>query len=113
MTAGIEETAPARAEPASGRLIAAAAFVLPPLALLMVALGFALRGGGVAPEQWQPAAVGLIASLLVLAGVGAIPSIPRAAWPMLVCFAALLAWSAASLLWSESRRQLQRTSCAS
>jgi O-antigen ligase len=90
-------------EPAGGRLVAAAAFVLPPLALLVVALGFALRGGGVAPEQWQPAAVGLIASLLVLSAVGAIPSIPRAAWPMLVCFGALLAWSAASLLWSESR----------
>lgn len=103
VTAGIEEAAPARVEPASGRLIAAAAFVLPPLALLVVALGLALRGGGVAPEQWQPAAVGLIASLLVLSAVGAIPSIPRAAWPMLVCFATLLAWSAASLLWSQSQ----------
>jgi hypothetical protein len=69
----------------------------------VVALGLALRGGGVAPEQWQPVAVGLVTSLFVLAAVGAIPSIPRAAWPMLLCFAALLAWSAASLLWSESR----------
>jgi len=103
VTAAVEERAPAHAELASGRLIAAAAFALPPFALLVVALGFALRGGGVAPEQWQPAAVGLIASLLVLAAVGAIPSIPRAAWPMLLCFAALLAWSGASLLWSESR----------
>jgi hypothetical protein len=103
VTAAIEERARVHAEPASGRLVAAAAFVLPPLALLVVALGLALRGGGVAPEQWQPAAVGLIASLLVLSAVGAIPSIPRAAWPMLVCFTALLAWSAASLLWSESR----------
>jgi O-antigen ligase len=84
-------------------LIANAAFVLPPLALLVVALGLALRGGGVAPEQWQPAAVGLITSLLVLSVVGAVPSIPRAAWPMLVCFTAVLAWSAASLLWSQSQ----------
>ena len=103
MTAAVEERAPAHLEPASGRLVAAAAFVLPPLALLVVALGFALRGGGVASEHWQPAAVGLIASLLVLSAVGAIPSIPRAAWPMLLCFAGVLAWSAASLLWSESR----------
>jgi hypothetical protein len=87
----------------SGRLVAAAAFVLPPVALLVVALGFALRGGGVAPEQWEPAAVGLVTSLLVLAAVGAIPAIPRAAWPMLLCFVALLAWSGASLIWSESQ----------
>jgi len=69
----------------------------------VVALGFALRGGGVAPEQWEPAAVGLVTSLLVLAAVGAIPAIPRAAWPMLLCFVALLAWSGASLIWSESQ----------
>jgi len=74
VTVAIEERAPANAEPASGRLIAAAAFVLPPFALLVAALGLALRGGGVAQEQWQPVAVGLIASLLVLAAVGAIRS---------------------------------------
>ena len=59
-----------------GRLIAAAAFSLPPLMLLVVGMGLAFRGGGVGPQQWQPVAVGVTASLLVLSVVGAVPS-PR------------------------------------
>ena len=102
MTA-IEQPPAVRAAPANARLVAAAAFALPPVMLLVVAFGLALRGGGVAPEQWQPAAVGLSAALLILAAVGAVRSIPRAALPMLVGLAALLAWSAGSMAWSASR----------
>ena len=71
--------------------------------LLAVALGFAFRGGGVAPEQWQPVAIGLAASLLVLAAVGAIPAVQHAAVPALVGLAALLVWSGASFAWTASR----------
>jgi hypothetical protein len=88
-----------------GRLIAAAAFSLPPLMVLLVGLGLAFRGGGVAPQQWQPAAVGLAASLLVLSAVGAVPRVPRAALPTLVAVGGLLAWSALSFLWTGSREQ--------
>jgi hypothetical protein len=102
MTA-IDQPAVARGAPASARLVAAAAFALPPVMLLAVACGLGLRGGGVAPEQWQPAALGLAASLVVLAAVGAVPSVQRAALPMLVSLSALLAWSAASLAWTVSR----------
>ena len=89
--------------PAGGRLVAAAAFALPPVMLLVVAFGLGLRGGGVAAEQWQPVAVGLAAALLVLAVVGAVPRVPRAPLPMLFSLAALLAWSAVSLAWTASR----------
>jgi O-Antigen ligase len=99
----IEHRPVAQATPASGRLVAAAAFALPPVMLLVVALGLAFRGGGVAPEQWQPVALGLAAALFVLAVVGAVPRIQRAAVPMLVALAALLAWSAASFAWTASR----------
>jgi hypothetical protein len=88
-----------------GRLIAAAAFSLPPLMLLLVGLGLAFRGGGVAPQQWQPVAVGLSASLLVLSAVGAVPRVPRAALPTLAALGGLLAWSALSFLWTDSREQ--------
>jgi O-Antigen ligase len=88
-----------------GRLIAAAAFSLPPLMLLVVGLGLALRGGGVAPQQWQPVAVGLAASLLVLSAVGAVPRVPRAALPTIAALGGLLAWSALSFLWTDSREQ--------
>jgi O-Antigen ligase len=87
----------------SRREIAAAAFAVPPLGLLAFALALALRGGGVEAEQWQALAAGVVASLLVLAAVGAVPSVPRAAWPMIACLAALIVWSAISLSWSESR----------
>lgn len=103
MTTSIDEASLAPSAPASRYVIAAAAFILPPLALLAVAIGLALQGGGIAAEQWQPVAVGLVASLVALAAVGAVPSVPRAAWLMLATFAALIAWSAASLLWSASR----------
>jgi O-Antigen ligase len=102
MTA-IEHRSVAQAAPGSARLAAAAAFALPPVMLLVVAFGLAFRGGGVAPEQWQPVAIGLAAALFVLAAVGAVPSIPRAALPMLVSLAALLAWSVASYAWTASR----------
>jgi O-Antigen ligase len=102
MTA-IEHRSVARAVPGSARLVAAAAFALPPVMLLVVAFGLGLRGGGVAPEQWQPVAVGLAAALVVLAAVGAVPQIQRAALPMLVSLAALLAWSALSFAWTASR----------
>jgi hypothetical protein len=88
-----------------GRLIAAAAFSLPPLMLLLVGLGLAFRGGGVAPQQWQPVAVGFAASLLVLSAVGAVPRVPRAALPTLAALGGLLAWSALSFLWTDSREQ--------
>src|SRR5215207_7549070 len=102
MTA-VGQTAAQRAVPVSGRLVAAAAFALPPLMLLAVGLGFALRGGGVAPEQWQPAAIGLAASVFVLAVVGAVPRVHRSALPFLVALAALVLWSAASMIWTASR----------
>jgi hypothetical protein len=88
-----------------GRLIAAAAFSLPPLMLLLVGLGLAFRGGGVAAQQWQPVAVGLAASLLVLSAVGAVPRVPRAALPTLAALGGLLAWSALSFAWTGSREQ--------
>jgi hypothetical protein len=102
MTA-VDQTAVPRAGPVSGRLVAAAAFALPPLMLLAVGLGFALRGGGVAPEQWQPAAIGLAASAFVLAAVGAVPRVHRSALPFLIALAALVLWSAASMIWTVSR----------
>jgi O-Antigen ligase len=88
-----------------GRLIAAAAFSLPPLMLLLVGLGLAFRGGGVAAQQWQPVAVGLAASLLVLSAVGAVPRVPRAALPTLAALGGLLAWSVLSFAWTGSREQ--------
>jgi O-Antigen ligase len=99
----IEHQPVARATPAGGRLVAAAAFALPPVMLLGVAFGLGLRGGGVAPEQWQPVAVGVAAALIVLAVVGAVPRVPRLALPMLACLAALFAWSALSFAWTASR----------
>jgi O-Antigen ligase len=71
--------------------------------LLVVAVGLAFRGGGVAPEQWQPVALGLSAALFVLAVVGAVPKVQRAAVPMLVALAALLVLSATSFAWTASR----------
>lgn len=99
----VDQTAVPRGVPVTGRLVAAAAFALPPLMLLAVGLGFALRGGGVAPEQWQPAAIGLAASVFVLAAVGAVPRVHRSALPFLVALAALVLWSAASMIWTASR----------
>ena len=71
--------------------------------LLGVACGLAFRGGGVAPLQWQPVALGLGASLVVLSAVGAVPALQRSAWPMLAGLSALLVWSAASFAWTVSR----------
>jgi O-Antigen ligase len=102
MTA-IEHRSVAHAATDSARLVAAAAFALPPVMLVVVAFGLGLRGGGVAPEQWQPVAIGLAAALFVLAVVGAVPRIRRPALPLLVSLAALLAWSAASFAWTASR----------
>jgi O-Antigen ligase len=102
MTA-VDHSSIAPAVPAGGRLVAIAALALPPLMLLAVGVGLAFRGGGVAPEQWQPVAVGLAASLLVLSAVGAIPRIQRAALPTVVALVALLLWSAASFAWTASR----------
>jgi hypothetical protein len=89
--------------PVTARLVAAAAFALPPLMLLAVGLGFAIRGGGVAVEQWEPAAIGLAASVFVLAAVGAVPRIHPSSFPFLVGLAALVVWSAASIAWTASR----------
>jgi hypothetical protein len=85
------------------RTVAAWAFAVPPLALLAIAAGLGFGGGGVTPEEWQPVAAGLTASLFVLAAVGAVPSLPRAAAPALLALAALVAWAGASLLWTASR----------
>src|SRR5215210_6838005 len=98
----LDQSPVAPAAPAEARLVAAAAFALPPVMLLAVGFGLALRGGGVAPEQWQPAAIGLAASLFVLSAVGAIPRIERSALPIVVGLAALLLWSAASMMWTAS-----------
>jgi hypothetical protein len=102
MTA-IEHPPIAQAFPARGRLVADAAFALPPVMLLVVATGLGLRGGGVAPEQWQPVVLGLAVSLFVLSAIGAVPRVQRAALPMLVSLGALLAWSVASFAWTASR----------
>jgi hypothetical protein len=102
MTA-IEHPPIAQAFPARGRLVADAAFALPPVMLLVVATGLGLRGGGVAPEQWQPVVLGLAVSLFVLSAIGAVPKVQRAALPMLVSLGALLAWSVASFAWTASR----------
>jgi O-Antigen ligase len=99
----IEHPSLVRTTPASGRLIAAAAFALPPVMLLAVALGLGLRGGGVAPQQWQPAALGIAASLVVLSAVGAVPTARRTVLPMFLGLAALLLWSGASFAWTASR----------
>ena len=99
----VEHPSVPRSVPVGGRLVAAAAFALPPLVLLAVGLGFAFRGGGVAPEQWQSATIGLAASLFVLAAVGAVPRVDRAALPLLVGLAALLLWSASSMGWTASQ----------
>ena len=103
MTAVHPHPSAAEAVPVGGRLVAAAAFALPPVMLLAVGFGLAARGGGVTPEQWQPVAVGLAASLLVLSVVGAIPQVQRAALPAVVGLVALVVWSAASMTWTASR----------
>jgi hypothetical protein len=87
------------------RLIAAAAFAIPPVAMVAVAFGLALRGGGVNPEQWEPVALGMILSLGCLAAVGAMPTLPRSAWLPLGALGAVVAWSALSLTWSLSPEQ--------
>jgi len=93
----------ARSAPDTARFIAAAAFAIPPVMLLGVACGLAFRGGGVAPLQWQPVALGLGACLVVLSVVGAVPALQRPALPMLAGLSALLAWSAVSFAWTVSR----------
>jgi O-antigen ligase len=87
---------------ASSRSLAGAAFTLPPLVLLGLALLLAFRGGGVVPEEWAPIAVGTAVGLAVLGAVGSLPHIPRPAWPALGALLAFVAWSALSLVWSAS-----------
>ena len=84
------------------RSLAGAAFAVPPLALLGVALLLAFHGGGIVPEQWAPVSVGTAVGLAVLGAVGSLPRIPRPAWPVLGALSAFFAWSALSLLWSAS-----------
>jgi hypothetical protein len=99
----IAERVPLERSAVSGlRLLAGWAFLAPPLALLAVAAELAFSGGSITPEEWQPVAAGLTASLFVLAAVGAVPSLPRAAAPALSALAALVIWSGASLLWTQS-----------
>ena len=86
----------------SARSLAGAAFTIPPLVLLGLALLLAFRGGGVVPEQWAPVAVGTAVGLAVLGAVGSLPRIPRRAWPALGALLAFVAWSAVSLVWSAS-----------
>jgi O-Antigen ligase len=85
------------------RTVVAWAFTVPPLALLAIAAGLGFGGGGVTPEEWQPVAAGLTASLFVLAAVGAVPSLPKAAAPAVSALVALVAWAGASLVWTASR----------
>ena len=84
------------------RSLAGAAFAVPPLALLGVAVLLAFRGGGIVTEQWAPVSVGTAVALAVLAAVGSLPRIPRPAWPALGAMAGYVAWSALSLLWSSA-----------
>lgn len=99
----LEQPALAYSSAAGGRLLAGAAFTLPPLVLLAVAFGLAFRGGGVVPTQWQPVALGVGASLFVLAAVGAVPAVSRRVWLVLGLWALVLAWTGLSLVWSLSR----------
>src|SRR5439155_7397953 len=78
-----------------------AVLAAPPLALLVVAGLLAMRGGGVVPEQWAPAAEGIALGLAALAVVGAAVRIPRSAWPALAAMSAFAGWSALSLVWSQ------------
>jgi O-Antigen ligase len=87
---------------ATTRSLAGAAFAVPPVALLGVALFLAYRGGGIVPEQWAPVAVGSAVGLAVLGAVGSLPQIPRQAWLPLGALAAFFAWSALSIVWSAS-----------
>ena len=84
------------------RSVAAAALALPALALVGVAFVLGLRGGGVTPEEWLPVALAAGVAVATLVAVGALPAAPRRAWPALAAVGALLAWSALSLLWSQS-----------
>jgi O-Antigen ligase len=99
----IDQPSIASAVPGGVRLVAVAALAVPPLMLLAVGVGLAFRGGGVAPAQWQPVALGLAASLLVLSVVGAVPRMERSALPAVGALVALLVWSAASIVWTASR----------
>jgi hypothetical protein len=83
------------------RPLSYAILAVPPLALLAVAGLLALRGGGVVPEQWAPAAEGTALGLAALAAVGAVIRIPRSSWPALAAFSAFVGWSALSLAWSQ------------
>jgi hypothetical protein len=90
--------------PAEGtRLLAGAAFTLPPLVLLLVAFGLSFRGGAVVPTQWQPVALGVGASVFVLAAVGAVPRVRPRVWLVLALWAFALVWTAMSMLWTLSR----------
>jgi O-Antigen ligase len=84
------------------RPLAHTALVLPPLALLGVAALLAIRGGGIAPEEWAPAAEGTALGLAALAAVGAVTRIPRSAWAALLALGAFVGWSALSLAWSQA-----------
>jgi O-Antigen ligase len=83
------------------RPLADAILATPPLVLLAVAALLAIRGGGVVPEQWAPAAEGMALGFAALAAVGAALRIPRSAWPALVAMTAFVGWSAVSLAWSQ------------
>jgi hypothetical protein len=83
------------------RPLAHAILAMPPLALLAVAGLLAVRGGGVVPEQWAPAAEGTALGLAALAAVGAVTRIPRSSWPTVAAFSAFVGWSALSLAWSQ------------
>lgn len=83
------------------RPLSHAILAVPPLALLAVAGLLAVRGGGVVPEQWAPAAEGAALGVAALAAVGALTRIPRSSWPALAAFSAFVGWSALSLVWSQ------------
>jgi O-Antigen ligase len=87
---------------AEARSLAGAFLVLPPLALLVVAVLLAFRGGGIVTEQWAPVAVGTAVALAVLGAVGSLHRIPRTAWPALGALVAFFGWSVLSMLWSAS-----------
>jgi hypothetical protein len=92
-----------RARPSADarRLAGAYALQLPGLAVVAVALGLAVAGGGYGAATWYPAAA-LVLGLLVVAwlAAGRLWSLPRPIGVALAGYAAFCLWSYASILWA-------------
>jgi O-antigen ligase len=92
--------------PASGRpsgLPRPAGFRLPALGLLLAGLGLAALEGGFAASRWYPVEAGAVCVAVVALATGAL-GLARGQRPIaiaLTAFAALTAWSYASILWAD------------